>query len=114
MPEKGGYVMVDHHFANTSQGAVGIISAGGGSAGEHATSHSDTEHHNIPATAAPTDPFAQRGKLDFESECLACHTIAGGDKLGPDLYGVTRNRDEGCLPAGSRSLTRCSRAIPSP
>ena len=28
-------------------------------------------------------PVAQRGKLDFESKCLACHSIAGGDKLGP-------------------------------
>ena len=97
VPEKGGYVMVDHHFANASQGAVGIISAGGGSAGDHAISHSDTEHHNIPATAAPTDPLAQRGKLDFESKCLACHTIAGGDKLGPDLYGVTKNREQAWL-----------------
>jgi nitrite reductase (NO-forming) len=85
IPEEGSYVMVDHHFANASQGAIGLIAAGGAG---------DPEHHNIPATAAPTDPFAQRGKLDFESKCLACHTIAGGDKLGPDLYGVTKRRDE--------------------
>ena len=54
----------------------------------------DPEHHNIPATAAPTDPQAVQGKLAFESKCLACHTLAGGDKLGPDLYGVTRRRAE--------------------
>lgn len=95
VPEKGSYVMVDHHFANASQGAVGLIAAGGG-AGDHAPS-GDAEHHNIPATAAPTDPVAQRGKLDFESKCLACHSIAGGDKLGPDLYGVTKKRDEAWL-----------------
>jgi nitrite reductase (NO-forming) len=87
IPEAGNYAMVDHHFANASQGAIGIIAAG-------APPGSDPEHHNIPATSAPTDPGAQRAKLAFESKCLACHTIAGGDKLGPDLYGVTKRRDE--------------------
>jgi nitrite reductase (NO-forming) len=90
IPEAGSYVMVDHHFANASQGAIGVIAAGGppegGAPGDH-------EHHNIPATAAPTDESAVRGKLSFESKCLACHSIAGGDKLGPDLHGVTRRRD---------------------
>lgn len=94
IPEAGSYVMVDHHFANASQGAIGIINAGGppeGGAG------GDPEHHNIPATAAPTDPAAVRGKLSFESKCLACHSIAGGAKLGPDLYGVTKRNDEAWL-----------------
>jgi nitrite reductase (NO-forming) len=90
IPEAGNYVMVDHHFANASQGAIGVIAAG-------AAPGSDPEHHNIPATAAPTDPAAQTGKLAFESKCLACHTIAGGDKVGPDLYGVTKRRDVGWL-----------------
>ena len=89
IPEAGNYVMVDHHFANASQGAVGIIAAGGGSA--------DAEHNNIPATAVPTDPLAVKGKLAFESKCLACHSIAGGDKLGPDLHGVTQRRDAAWL-----------------
>jgi len=90
VPEAGSYVMVDHHFANAAQGAIGIINAGGKSE-EGAT---DSEHHNIPATATPTDAVAVRGKLAFDSKCLACHTIAGGDKLGPDLYQVTKRRDE--------------------
>ena len=89
VPEAGNYVMVDHHFANASQGAIGIIAAGGSTA--------DPEHHNIPATAAPTDPAAMKAKLAFESKCLACHSIAGGDKLGPDLYGVTRRHDAAWL-----------------
>jgi len=89
IPEAGNYVMVDHHFANASQGAIGIIAAGGGAG--------DPEHHNIPATAAPTDPNAVKGKLAFESKCLACHSIAGGDKLGPDLYGVTGHHDDAWL-----------------
>ena len=93
VPEAGSYVMVDHHFANASQGAVGLIAAGappGGAGGDH-------EHHNIPATAAPLDDAAMRGKLAFESKCLACHSIAGGDKLGPDLHQVTKRRDAGWL-----------------
>ena len=93
IPEAGSYVMVDHHFANASQGAIGLIAAGG----KPEEGASDTEHHNIPATAAPTDGTAVRGKLAFESKCLACHSIAGGDKLGPDLYQVTKRRDEGWL-----------------
>ncbi len=79
--------MVDHHFANASQDAIGIIVAGG-------PAGADPEHHNIPATAAPTEPAALSGKLAFESKCLACHSIAGGDKLGPDLYGVTKRHDD--------------------
>jgi nitrite reductase (NO-forming) len=90
VPEAGSYVMVDHHFANASQGAIGLIAAGGAPEGGGAGDH---EHHNIGSTGVPTDPVAVRGKLAFESKCLACHTIAGGDKLGPDLYKVTQRRD---------------------
>ena len=93
VPEAGSYVMVDHHFANASQGAIGLIKAGG----KPEEGASDSEHHNIPATGAPTDATAVRGKLAFESKCLACHSIAGGDKLGPDLYQVTKRHDEAWL-----------------
>ena len=89
VPEPGSYVMVDHHFANASQGAVGLIAAG-----QPEGVPPDPEHHNIPATSAPSDPQAVQGKLAFESKCLACHTIAGGDRMGPDLYGVTKRRAE--------------------
>ena len=98
VPQEGSYVMVDHHFANASQGAIGLIAAGG-KPDEHASkAAADTEHHNMPATAtSPTDPVAVRGKLAFESKCLACHSVGGGDKLGPDVYGVTRRREESWL-----------------
>jgi nitrite reductase (NO-forming) len=89
IPEAGSYVMVDHHFANAAQGAVGLIAAGG-PAGE-------SEHHNIPATATPTNAQAVAGKLAFESKCLACHSIGGGDKLGPDLLGTTQRNDDAWL-----------------
>ena len=86
IPEDGAYIMVDHHFANASQGAIGLIST------TAKPDEADLEHHNIPATPTPTDPAAVQGKLDFESKCLACHSVGQGRKLGPDLAGVTKRR----------------------
>jgi nitrite reductase (NO-forming) len=91
IPEKGSYIMVDHHFANASQGAIGLIAADG------KTEEGELEHHNMPATSSPTDPDAIQGKLGFESKCLACHSIGQGKKLGPDLAGVTKRRSEAWL-----------------
>jgi nitrite reductase (NO-forming) len=90
IPEPGSYIMVDHHFANASQGAIGLIEAG------VKAEEASTEHHNLSASAVPTDPEAARAKTDFESKCVACHAIAGGEgkKLGPDLAGVTKRRSE--------------------
>ena len=92
IPEAGSYVMVDHHFANASQGAIGLIAAGNPPPGS-----GDVEHNNIPATETPSDPAAVKAKLAFESKCLACHSIGGGDKLGPDLLGVTHRRNDAWL-----------------
>jgi nitrite reductase (NO-forming) len=88
IPEAGSYIMVDHHFANASQGAIGLISTTAGA------DNQDLEHHNMEATAAPTDPEAVAGKQAFESKCLACHSIGQGKKLGPDLAGVSKRRSE--------------------
>jgi len=92
IPEDGSYIMVDHHFANASQGAIGLIST---------TAKPDVaelEHHNMPATeATPTDPDTVAGKLAFESKCLACHSVGLGKKLGPDIAGVTKRRSDDWL-----------------
>jgi len=89
IPEEGSYIMVDHHFANASQGALGLVSTAAKPPAQ------ELEHHNLPATeAAPTDPEAVRGKLAFESKCLACHSLGQGKKIGPDLAGVTKHRDD--------------------
>ena len=88
IPEDGSYIMVDHHFANASQGAIGLIST------TAKAPEKDLEHHNIPASSTPTDPDAVAGKLAFESKCLACHSIGQGKKLGPDLAGVTKKRSD--------------------
>ena len=91
IPENGSYIMVDHHFANASQGAIGLISTSA------KTEERELEHHNIPATPTPTDPEAVQGKLAFESKCLACHSVGQGKKLGPDLAGVTQRRSDAWL-----------------
>lgn len=36
---------------------------------------------------------AEEGKVIFEQKCVACHTLGGGKKVGPDLQGVTERRD---------------------
>jgi nitrite reductase (NO-forming) len=91
IPEAGSYIMVDHHFANASQGALGLIST------EAKPPTGELEHHNIAASAVPDDPEAMKGKLDFESKCLACHSVGEGRKLGPDIVGVTKRRTDAWL-----------------
>src|SRR2546427_9777969 len=37
------------------------------------------------------------GEFFFQSRCGACHTIGNGDRVGPDLAGVTTRRDRAWL-----------------
>jgi len=91
IPEDGSYIMVDHHFANASQGAIGLIST------ESKPNESELEHHNMEASATPADVGTAAAKLAFESKCLACHSIGQGKKLGPDMTGVTTRRTDAWL-----------------
>jgi nitrite reductase (NO-forming) len=92
IPESGKYVMVDHHFANASQGAVGVIDATGATP---APAIASIEHNNFSATAeTPIDAGAVQGKLLFESKCLVCHSIGQGPKIGPDLGAVASRRTD--------------------
>jgi nitrite reductase (NO-forming) len=91
IPEAGSYIMVDHHFANASQGAIGLIST------ENKPRESELEHHNMAASALPKEPDLLAAKQDFESKCFACHSIGQGKKLGPDVAGVTRRRSDAWL-----------------
>src|SRR5215472_1899927 len=58
----------------------------------------DNYRHLNPAEAKstadgrPLENF-DRGQYVFGRDCLACHTIGHGDKIGPDLMGVTRTRE---------------------
>lgn len=47
--------------------------------------------------AAPLSQSASDGEALFKQKCVACHTIGGGKLVGPDLQGVTAQRDRAWL-----------------
>jgi len=49
------------------------------------------------AQAAPPAQSPEEGHAIFEQKCAACHTVGGGKLVGPDLQGVTTQRDEDWL-----------------
>jgi protein SCO1/2 len=46
-------------------------------------------YENVPKL---TEATAGAGPSMFRTRCAACHTIGGGDGVGPDLFGVTQAR----------------------
>ncbi len=43
---------------------------------------------------AEARPLAiDKGQFLFQSRCAACHTVGDGDRIGPDLLGVTKRRE---------------------
>jgi protein SCO1/2 len=42
-------------------------------------------------------PVFENGQYVFQSRCSACHTIGQGDRVGPDLSGVTVRRERAWL-----------------
>jgi mono/diheme cytochrome c family protein len=47
----------------------------------------------IMNTDAPRLSIPDPGQYIFATHCAACHSIGQGDKIGPDLLGVTSIRD---------------------
>lgn len=47
--------------------------------------------------ANATEVNISKAKFLFESRCASCHTVGGGDGIGPDLNGVTARRDPAWL-----------------
>jgi len=45
------------------------------------------------AFAAPPAQSSEAGEAIFTQKCSGCHTVGQGDKVGPDLDGVTRRRN---------------------
>lgn len=80
-----------------------ILVACGGEAGKAGDASDSAEGGDGGATVSlpvekptgPVDPqLAARGEELFRTRgCTACHTVGGGKKVGPDLQGVTGNRD---------------------
>ena len=48
-------------------------------------------------TDVPARLTLDPGQYAFANHCAACHTIGGGDRLGPDLLGVSTTRDHDWL-----------------
>lgn len=51
------------------------------------------------SAAAPLTREAEQGQALFQEKCVACHTIGQGDRVGPDLAGVTARRSHAWLDA---------------
>lgn len=47
----------------------------------------------LPSEAAAPAQLIQEGDALFQQRCIACHTIGQGDRVGPDLAGVSSRRD---------------------
>lgn len=50
----------------------------------------------LAASAFGQSP-SEQGRVVFEQLCVSCHSIGGGDRVGPDLAGVTQRRDDAWL-----------------
>jgi protein SCO1/2 len=50
-----------------------------------------------PSYAAALPLNIDKGEFLFQSRCSACHTVGQGDKVGPDLAGVTTRRERAWL-----------------
>jgi protein SCO1 len=48
---------------------------------------------NASYEQAPRIDISDKGRYIFTTHCAACHTIGQGDKIGPDLLGVTSVRE---------------------
>ena len=55
----------------------------------------DTTPRKSYAEARPL--VLDKGEYFFQSQCSVCHSIGQGDKMGPDLAGVTARRDRAWL-----------------
>lgn len=62
--------------------------------------------------AVAADSAVLAGQRLFERTCIACHTVGDGDRVGPDLAGVTERRDEGWLVEWITEPTRMAREDP--
>ena len=72
--------------------------------GDWLTSWKNPKANPVSFASAPT-MLLDRAEYTFRNHCTACHTIGGGDRIGPDLAGVTKKRPRAWLekvPAGAR------------
>ena len=90
IPESGKYVMVDHHFANASQGAIGVIDATGGTPEPRQRTARAPQH---PGDREP-DAIPRRCRARRCSTRAASHATRSGRarRSGLDLLRRDRRR----------------------
>ncbi|HLY92192.1 MAG TPA: SCO family protein, partial [Candidatus Angelobacter sp.] len=59
--------------------------------------YKQADQTNVNYEKASQIDLSDKGRYIFASQCAACHTIGHGDKIGPDLLGVTKVRDRAWL-----------------
>jgi protein SCO1 len=61
---------------------------------------------NSPASNTGLQMSNQPGQAMFKKICAPCHTIGVGDRVGPDLRGITQRRDHAWLSSYIRNPAR--------
>jgi len=56
-----------------------------------------TQKANPVSFANAPNMMLDRGEYTFRNHCAACHTVGEGDRIGPDLAGVTKSRQRAWL-----------------
>src|SRR5947209_14819659 len=54
-------------------------------------------HANLNYEKSGQIDLRHKGRYIFASQCAACHSIGHGDKIGPDLMGITKMRERAWL-----------------
>ena len=65
--------------------------------GQFLTGWKDRDAETNPNYSEAKQLSLTQGQYLFATRCSACHSIGGGDTVGPDLKGVTENRDPAWL-----------------
>jgi protein SCO1/2 len=66
-------------------------------AGDWLSSWKDRKKGESYTKAQPVEGASDKGVYLFKTRCSACHTVGDGDRIGPDLMGVTAARDHAWL-----------------
>jgi len=80
-------------------GMAGILQVTGNSGTVVSSAGSGSHANEVSAQAEPQAQDPGPGEGIFNEKCTGCHTIGGGNLVGPDLKGVTTLRDADWLTA---------------
>ena len=126
IPEAGSYIMVDHHFANASQGAIGLVStaAQAAGAGARAPQHAGLGDADRPGGGrrqaglreqVPRLPFDRRGqearprprRRDQAPQRRVAHALAevAGEDAATDADAKAMLKEYNNLPMPNQNLT---------